>query len=244
MNTVYWCINLTTRKDRYEHCRKEFEKIGLLTQIQFYHPDPSSVSGSHGCWMSHRHCIEQSVKTHCDCIVIFEDDVLFDDKWQDGLREFYSLQNRQNVDIIYFGGFVYRYLGDRKAIVDNTQAYALSRSFAERCLSDPQFHPEHYHGLDVDDYYKYKGNCWILKNHFAWQYDNKTNTEWNGPRLYQSLTQWSPSTYLCYQKANNWVAGKLHLVRPAILQTIINPFSFTCWLCEIVTYTTGMSKRR
>ena len=46
-----YCINLTTRKDRYESSKNEFAKDGL--EVEYHIVDKHPKGGSFGCWESH-----------------------------------------------------------------------------------------------------------------------------------------------------------------------------------------------
>ena len=47
------CINLYERQDRYESCRKEFEKLDILDLVYFYRTHKNITSGRKGCYESH-----------------------------------------------------------------------------------------------------------------------------------------------------------------------------------------------
>lgn len=77
------CISLKDRNDRTEEATKQFHKVGLCKRLLFYRPekDRSRIRrpGTRGCWESHRRVARLAQDSGLKRLLIFEDDVLFDD---------------------------------------------------------------------------------------------------------------------------------------------------------------------
>jgi len=242
MKTHFHCITMNDRKDRYDQSCLEFQKVGLDNLVQHFHARRHKDGGTVGCWMSHRHCIEKTLKDpEANYAFIFEDDVTFDSTWKVQLDNIIDALKNVHFDVLYVGGLVYRYEKPGrngyiwKGIFNNAHAYIISRDFMERCYTDRNFSPYMYHGLGVDDYYKYEGkNNYILVDQFAWQRnDAGSETKWYTNDMFQKIFQhkW---LYETNQKVNNKIAWYLRGL-PYSLQTYLNPISCMFLLNEKVT---------
>ena len=66
-----YCINLDSRKDRWKECVIEFNKIGILDEVERF----SAVKherGIAGCTLSHYEIIKKCKKDGCKNVLIFE----------------------------------------------------------------------------------------------------------------------------------------------------------------------------
>jgi GR25 family glycosyltransferase involved in LPS biosynthesis len=91
-NKIY-CVNLDRRPERWEEASKEFKKFNLdverfsavdgskmnLSNIKMEVLKMESLPGAVGCSLSHRNIIKDAKKNAYDKILIFEDDVVFED---------------------------------------------------------------------------------------------------------------------------------------------------------------------
>ena len=71
-----YCINLDSRKDRWEEVKKQFINIGIfdfVKRISAVTADDPRV----GCLRSHLICVDEAINRGYDNILIFEDDVRF-----------------------------------------------------------------------------------------------------------------------------------------------------------------------
>ena len=68
------CINLVTRKDRYQQSQEVFDKHGIPVKYFFANRHPNG--GAQGCYESHISCINESYLRGDEMCLIFEDDVL------------------------------------------------------------------------------------------------------------------------------------------------------------------------
>ena len=126
-NIKFYLINLDYRIDRYNSCKKEFEKIGLtnierfsaikptLKEIKkytflninnFWKKDKAYIIGASGCKLSHYNILKKAYNENINekYICILEDDVYFE---QDALINLdksidYIEQNNINFNILYF----------------------------------------------------------------------------------------------------------------------------------------------
>ena len=102
-NCEVWCINLKHRTDRFKNVCNEFKKINLLDKVNFYHPelDKSKLIGV-GCWESHVYCMKQALKNNKN-LLIFEDDVIFDNIDNNILNNIKNVYENEKWDIFRLG---------------------------------------------------------------------------------------------------------------------------------------------
>jgi hypothetical protein len=102
-NIKVWCISLKNRADRYDVVCNEFKKVGIFELVNFHRPEKDKKGGKQGCFLSHLHCIENSLKENKHAL-IFEDDVKFSKNWKQKLKYIQSfLKNNKIWDIIRLG---------------------------------------------------------------------------------------------------------------------------------------------
>ncbi len=76
MDTVnYFCINLASRKDRWEECKKEFLHQNI--NIKRWNATPLPQNRRFWAWLSHREIIEHAKAQKWEYVWVFEDDVFF-----------------------------------------------------------------------------------------------------------------------------------------------------------------------
>lgn len=81
------CINLIERDDRMEEAQEQFEKVGLFGSVMFHRVERHPRGGRYGCYNSHREVMQQALKDNIDTLLIFEDDVQFEDGWEQVVRD-------------------------------------------------------------------------------------------------------------------------------------------------------------
>lgn len=78
------CISLIERDDRYTAASETFHSVGLQKKMNFYRPkrdtSASSRRGIRGCWESHRAVAQWGLENNFSSLLVFEDDVIFDEK--------------------------------------------------------------------------------------------------------------------------------------------------------------------
>ena len=104
-----YCINLLSRMDKWEECLKEFDKHGLC--VEWYKGVDGKIldydgpikKGHIGCVLSHKDIIENAREAGLESVLIFEDDVAFDDDLNDKFNEWIK-EVPEDWDMLYFGG--------------------------------------------------------------------------------------------------------------------------------------------
>ena len=81
------CINLLERDDRLEQAKKRFAEVGLADLMTYHRVARHSKGGRFGCYESHRACIEQAYRDGLNSVLIFEDDVLFNEGWEQVIKD-------------------------------------------------------------------------------------------------------------------------------------------------------------
>lgn len=76
------CINLLEREDRFESAKRQFQKVGL-GRVEFHRVQRSPNGGRLGCYQSHHEVIRQAYEDNLNNVLIFEDDVVFGEGWQE-----------------------------------------------------------------------------------------------------------------------------------------------------------------
>jgi len=76
------CINLIERDDRMEEAQEQFEKVGLFGSVQFHRVERHPRGGRYGCYNSHREVMHQALRDGIETLLVFEDDVQFEQGWE------------------------------------------------------------------------------------------------------------------------------------------------------------------
>ena len=122
-----YCICLTSRPDRYQHSSKEFHRLGLCVQMEYFRPiKPESEKVTQmgfdrvqavASWQSHREVAIRALENPLNfetsedklgCVLIFEDDVQFTRNFNLDMLEKIKQQIRRlppDWDIFYLGYF-------------------------------------------------------------------------------------------------------------------------------------------
>lgn len=75
------CINLKERDDRMQGAQKRFDQVGLGSCIEFHRVDRDPRGGMIGCYQSHRQIVQQAYDDGLERVMVFEDDVVFHEGW-------------------------------------------------------------------------------------------------------------------------------------------------------------------
>jgi len=81
------CINLLERDDRLEQAQKRFAEVGLKDLMTYHRVARHPSGGRFGCYESHRACIEEAYTDGLKSVLIFEDDVLFNEGWKEVVED-------------------------------------------------------------------------------------------------------------------------------------------------------------
>jgi len=177
-----YCINLDSRKDRWKECVIEFNKIGILDEVERF----SAVKherGIAGCTLSHYEIIKKCKKDGCKNVLIFEDDVEFIevDNFHKLLDSSLNQLNKREswYDMFYLGGNIKGNTNvrlDKNLVkldnVKTTHAYVISDTIYDVFIDtiesidnidDPMnwAGPEHGFGVNPN---RYNIDWWYTKN--------------------------------------------------------------------------------
>jgi glycosyl transferase family 25 len=104
-----YCINLEKRKDRWNEVSKEFQKINCNVE-KFVAIDGEKLEasayiyrGELGCYMSHMVILKDMINNNYSKILVFEDDVVFNDDFNAKFDYYYN-QLPNDWDIVYMSG--------------------------------------------------------------------------------------------------------------------------------------------
>jgi GR25 family glycosyltransferase involved in LPS biosynthesis len=99
-----WCINVSSRTDRWEAARRRFQKLGIATKVSRFAAAETPLNHHIGCALSHRRIIEDARRRDLESVLVFEDDVVFTSDTAEVLR--LALVELRDLDwqILYLGG--------------------------------------------------------------------------------------------------------------------------------------------
>jgi GR25 family glycosyltransferase involved in LPS biosynthesis len=139
-----FCINLDHRTDRWAECQEEFTKHNIenVTRLSATYGNPDGLPHNMmrepiltniGVTLSHLRILQYAKENNLDSVVIFEDDVVFVDDFNDKFNSFFP-QIPNDWDMIYFSG---THLGGLESISENvwrtfgtwtTHSYIINKS--------------------------------------------------------------------------------------------------------------------
>src|SRR6266436_1644423 len=85
------CINLDRRPERWQHMRRKFDQHGIRSVRRFSALDGDDMKlpanwvhtpGAYGCLLSHIQVVREAQRLGVSSVLIFEDDVVFDDQFE------------------------------------------------------------------------------------------------------------------------------------------------------------------
>jgi len=142
------CINLVDRDDRMKEAQDQFDKVGLLGTVQFHRVERHPRGGRYGCYNSHREVMANALKDGLDSVLIFEDDVQFEDGWEEVVHDAKCFIDKAKNTNKQFDAF---FLGSQILYVDekvstkvwrvkccNSHAYIVSKSGMETWLANSE----------------------------------------------------------------------------------------------------------
>ena len=132
-------INLSTRPDRLEHVKSEFEKLNIKPTI---FNAIQTKDGAVGCTMSHIKCLELAIENDYEQIFICEDDITFTDPniLKNSLNQFEKKQKQW--DVLIIGGNVvkpYEKIEDYCLKIKNCQTttgYIVKKEYYKKLLTN------------------------------------------------------------------------------------------------------------
>src|SRR6185436_3205701 len=133
------CINLRERTERYEEARLELQRAGLK-RVTFFRTG-RQADRDRAIIDSHMGCLRHAVEAKVPYVLIFEDDVLFQENLAANLgRVVDFLKSRPDWNIFYLGGFIFRKV-ERcaphilRGAVLTTHGYVMRTEFAKQVLA-------------------------------------------------------------------------------------------------------------
>jgi hypothetical protein len=133
------CINLKERDDRLREASAEFRKVGL-ERVIFYRTT-RQADRAKGCTDSHMECLKYAVDREVPYVLIFEDDVMFQEGFEVNLRNSIAfLEKNPDWKCFYLGGLIFRKTarpapGIVKGAILCTQAYVVKTALAKELLA-------------------------------------------------------------------------------------------------------------
>lgn len=184
------CINLYKQQQRYDNCKKLFNRLNV--PVTFYRTTKHPISGRQGCYESHISCIRDSYKKGDDTCLIFEDDIITNDQF-----DYTSLNNaidfmKQNKewDIFYLGSRPI--MSERHRKINHnimhgkslcTHAYIINRKYMEKILNYK------YNGKAIDSIYVDEANSYYLYPSLFYQGDYGSDISKSYTKYYKLTTQ-------------------------------------------------------
>lgn len=233
-----WCINLYERNDRFENVQNEFTRVGLIDKVSFYRTVKDKEGARRGCWISHIECFKRIRESQKPYGLIFEDDLIFDDKWKNYLqiiKKFLSM-NHDAWDIFYIGAMPYGYISCDTDIckikgAHLAHAYFINRRFIDKILNDSTFNPDNSKNLHIDEWFcKNDNNYFVLKNLIVYQNNSQSDNKWYDLKWMQNIVQ---RNWIKTQKLANRFAWLLRHF-PIKIQLYINPIFIYFSICEMI----------
>lgn len=175
-----YCITLTTRPDRYESARAQFDRIGLGDRVEFLSVDKHPTDSEEGIFTSHMTCLRAGLAAGAKRIVIFEDDIIFSRFSPDRLeRAVRFMETNEDWQLFFFGCFVN---SSRKTAVRSVvrigyrccaHGYVVNRELARKLVEIP------WRGVSFDDLLRTQcpEGVYAIYPAFAYQSDTSTDND-------------------------------------------------------------------
>ena len=147
-----YCISIDTRVDRRTEAKKQFTDVGLLARVEFVLVKKHPENQEKGIFQSHIHCLQKGVEAGASHILLFEDDILFQDFNGQKLQAATTfLQTLPAWNGFFLGALTTGIAKTTEQSVVKIKyrclahAYALNRPFARRIIQ------EEWSGIPFDD---------------------------------------------------------------------------------------------
>jgi len=138
------CICLKERDDRYHEVSATFQAVGAT--VRFFRPERSPHGSAFGCYQSHYEIVKEAYESGAQNVLIFEDDVVFNDGWENILDDCARfVQSGEHWEALFLGSLLVYPVARSdsqphkivRAKVCNTHAYAISRAGMAVFLQHP-----------------------------------------------------------------------------------------------------------
>ena len=174
------CINLDRRFERWEQMQNKFEQHGIHSVQRFAAVDGEtstipanwdSTPGAYGCLLSHLEVVREARRLGLPSVLIFEDDVVFDDEFEKKFGD-YIQQLPADWDMLFFGAL---HKDELIKVSENIGRITQSNSTYACVLRDTVFdafielNSKANDVLDVNSLALQKQfNCYCFLPHLAW----------------------------------------------------------------------------
>lgn len=174
------CINLDRRFERWEQMQNKFRQHGIHSVQRFAAIDGetstipahwNSTRGAYGCLLSHLEVVREARQLGLSSVLIFEDDVVFDDQFEQKFSD-YIQQLPADWDMLFFGAL---HKDELIKVSDNIGRITQSNSTYACALRDTVFdafidlNSKANDVLDVNSLLLQKQfNCYCFLPHLAW----------------------------------------------------------------------------
>lgn len=183
------CINLDRRPDRWKQMRLKFARHGIravhrLPAVDGHAlsvpPNWSGTPGAYGCLLSHLRAVREARALGVPAVLVFEDDVVFDERLQDNFRT-YMAQVPDDWDILHFGML---HLSEPFAVSENVQrirraystyAYALRSTVFDAFI---ELNSKSDDAVDINNHaLQSEYACYCFTPHLAWVEDDSSDVQ-------------------------------------------------------------------
>jgi GR25 family glycosyltransferase involved in LPS biosynthesis len=174
------CINLDRRPERWQQMRHKFQQHGIQSVRRFRALDGEtsaipahwdSTPGAYGCLLSHLEVVREARRLSLPSILVFEDDVVFDDQFEQKFRD-YVHQLPADWDMLFFGAL---HKDELIKITENIGRITQSNSTYACAIRDTvydafiELNSKSSDVLDVNSLVLQKQfNCYCFLPHLAW----------------------------------------------------------------------------
>lgn len=173
-----YCINLDRRPEKWQAVQKQFQKHGLKVDRMpgvdgnDFRIDYPCSHGNNGCTIAHLQCVERAKLLGLTNVMIFEDDVVLHDKFNDVLNA--SMQELpEDWQFLYLGG-----THKERPVKITEHIYRVSKTFCTHAcvirstLFDYVLNNFKSLHQPCDCYYtdkNHEGNMYVINPPIAWQ---------------------------------------------------------------------------
>ena len=174
------CINLDRRAERWQQMQDKFKQHGIHSVRRFRAIDGETSAipanwdgtpGAYGCLLSHVEVVREARRLGLSSVLIFEDDVVFDDQFEKKFSD-YIRQLPGDWDMLFFGAL---HKDELIKVSDNIGRITQSNSTYACALRDTVFdafielNTKSNDVLDVNSLVLQKQfNCYCFLPHLAW----------------------------------------------------------------------------
>ncbi len=98
-----YCISIDDRVDRREQAKAQFAAVGLLDRVEFVIVSRHPENREQGIFESHLHCLKNGLAEDAQNILVFEDDVFFENFQVENLHRACCLRTGKQLELFFSG---------------------------------------------------------------------------------------------------------------------------------------------